>query len=67
MDMLGDEEALCVATGQGYLAVVTDTRMLRLFTTCGSQREVVSIPGPVVTLTAHQLQLAVVFHLGTGT
>lgn len=61
-----EEEALCVAAGQGFVAMVTDTRMLRVFTTCGTQREVISLPGPVVCLTAHQHSLAVVYHCATG-
>lgn len=65
--MPGDEEVLCVTTGLGFIAVVTDTRMLRLFTVCGTQREVISLPGPVVSLAAHRHTLAVVFHSGSGT
>uniref|UniRef100_A0A1B6MKD1 Uncharacterized protein n=1 Tax=Graphocephala atropunctata TaxID=36148 RepID=A0A1B6MKD1_9HEMI len=63
---LDGEEALCVAAGRGYVAVVTDTRLLRVFTTCGTQREVVSLPGPVVCMAAHQHTLGVVFHSGLG-
>ncbi|XP_046676836.1 WD repeat and HMG-box DNA-binding protein 1-like isoform X1 [Homalodisca vitripennis] len=63
---LEGEEALCVAAGQGYVAVVTDTRLLRVFTTWGTQREVISLPGPVVCMAAHQHTLAVVFHSGLG-
>lgn len=61
-----EEEALCVAAGHGFVAMVTDKRMLRVFTTCGTQREVISLPGPVVCLTAHQQTLAVAYHSATG-
>lgn len=61
-----EEEALCVGAGQGFVAMVTDTRMLRIFTTCGTQREVISLPGPAVCLAAHQHSLAVVYHSATG-
>lgn len=61
-----DEEALCVAAGEGFVAVVTDTRQLRVFTACGTQRELISLPGPVVCMATHKQTLAVVFHSSVG-
>ena len=60
------EEALAIAAAQGWVAVATDTRNLRLFTVAGTQREVVSLPGPIVCLSGHKNRLLVVYHSGMG-
>ncbi|XP_064600556.1 WD repeat and HMG-box DNA-binding protein 1-like [Liolophura sinensis] len=57
-------EALCL--GGGWIAVATDQRNVRLLSVGGVQRELFSIPGPVVSLAGHHDQLLVVFHRGTG-
>ncbi|RZF44928.1 hypothetical protein LSTR_LSTR013118 [Laodelphax striatellus] len=61
-----EEEAAAVAVGLGWLAVATDTRLLRLFTVGGNQREVLSLPGPVVCMAGWKSLLAVVFHSSAG-
>ncbi|XP_046990325.1 WD repeat and HMG-box DNA-binding protein 1 isoform X3 [Schistocerca americana] len=66
VEMPAGEEVLAVAAGQGWLAAATDIRNLRLFTSAGTQREVVSLPGPVVCLAGRQKQLMVVCHGGAG-
>ncbi|XP_021932631.1 WD repeat and HMG-box DNA-binding protein 1 isoform X1 [Zootermopsis nevadensis] len=66
VDLPEGEEALAIAAGKGWLAVATDTRNLRLFTVAGTQREVVSLPGPVVCVAGHRNRLLTVFHNGMG-
>lgn len=58
-----DVRALCL--GQGWAAVATSKLMLRLFSIGGVQREVFSLPGPVVCMTGHGEQLLIVYHRGT--
>lgn len=59
------EEIMCVAAGKTFIAIATDTGFLRLFTTMGTQREIIMIPGPAVCLVAHENKLAVVYHSST--
>ncbi|PSN43420.1 WD repeat and HMG-box DNA-binding protein 1 [Blattella germanica] len=66
VDLPEGEEALAVAAGQGWVAVATDTRSLRLFTVAGTQREAASLPGPVVCLAGHKNRLLAVYHDGMG-
>lgn len=66
VDLPEGEEALAVAAGKGWVAVATDTRNLRLFTVAGTQREVVSLPGPVVCVGGYRNRLLTVFHSGIG-
>ncbi|EDV98142.1 GH22947 [Drosophila grimshawi] len=53
-------EAL-VATSQ-LIAVATSNHFLRLFSVMGTQREVLSIPGPVLALAGHEHSLLCVYH-----
>ncbi|XP_061468494.1 WD repeat and HMG-box DNA-binding protein 1 isoform X2 [Rhineura floridana] len=66
VDMLQDEEVEAVCLGQGWAACATSTLLLRLFTVAGVQKEIFSIPGPVVSMAGHGDQLLLVFHRGTG-
>uniref|UniRef100_A0A8C7PQG5 WD repeat and HMG-box DNA-binding protein 1 n=1 Tax=Oncorhynchus mykiss TaxID=8022 RepID=A0A8C7PQG5_ONCMY len=59
-----DVQALCL--GQGWAAAATSALMLRLFSIGGMQRELFSLPGPVVCIAGHGEQLLVVYHRGTG-
>lgn len=52
-----------VATGSSFVAVATDKRFLRVFTIGGVQRDILSLPGPVVCMSGHKEQLMVVFHI----
>ncbi|XP_067007806.2 WD repeat and HMG-box DNA-binding protein 1 isoform X2 [Anabrus simplex] len=66
VDLPEDEEALAVATSDKWLAVATDTRNLRFFSLGGTQREVISLPGPVVCLAPFKDRLIVAYHNGAG-
>ena len=44
----------------------TDKRIVRIFTLGGTQREIFSIPGPVVCMSGHGSHLMVVYHSGRG-
>lgn len=59
-----DVEAICL--GQGWAAAATSALLLRLFTIGGVQKEVFSLPGPVVSLAGYGEQLLIVYHRGTG-
>ncbi|XP_066481491.1 WD repeat and HMG-box DNA-binding protein 1 [Tiliqua scincoides] len=66
VDMLPDEEVEALCLGQSWAACATSTRLLRVFTVGGVQKEIFSLPGPVVSMAGHGEQLLVVFHKGTG-
>lgn len=57
-----DVRALCL--GQGWAAAATSALMLRLFSIGGVQRELFSLPGPVVCMAGHGEQLLIVYHRG---
>ena len=56
-----------ITLGEGWLAVCTDKRIVRIFTLGGIQKEIFSIPGPVVCMSGHESYLMVVYHSGRGT
>ncbi|XP_063231056.1 WD repeat and HMG-box DNA-binding protein 1 isoform X3 [Bacillus rossius redtenbacheri] len=60
------EDVLCVASGSDWVAAATDSRLLRLWTLSGVQREVLALPGPVLCLASHARMLLVACHLGPG-
>ena len=49
-----------------WVAVATDKRNIRIFSIGGVQRDLFSIPGPVVTMSAHTNQLLIIYHRGMG-
>lgn len=57
-----DIEAICL--GLGWAAAATSALLLRLFTIGGVQKEVFSLPGPVVSMAGHGEQLFIVYHRG---
>ncbi|XP_030644829.1 WD repeat and HMG-box DNA-binding protein 1 [Chanos chanos] len=59
-----DIKALCL--GQGWAAVATSGLLIRLFSIGGVQKEIFSLPGPVVCMAGHGEQLLVSYHRGTG-
>ncbi|XP_075213131.1 chromosome transmission fidelity 4 isoform X2 [Lycorma delicatula] len=61
-----DEEAVAVTAGIGWVAVATSMQTLRIFTLAGNQREVLSLPGPVVCLGGYKNILAATFHMSSG-
>uniref|UniRef100_A0A671VQ80 WD repeat and HMG-box DNA-binding protein 1 n=1 Tax=Sparus aurata TaxID=8175 RepID=A0A671VQ80_SPAAU len=66
VDLPNDEDVKALCLGQGWAAVATDALMLRLFSIGGVQREIISLPGPVVCLAGHGEQLLIIYHRGTG-
>uniref|UniRef100_A0A8C5XEU0 WD repeat and HMG-box DNA-binding protein 1 n=1 Tax=Microcebus murinus TaxID=30608 RepID=A0A8C5XEU0_MICMU len=66
IDMPQKEEIEAICLGQGWAAAATSALLLRLFTIGGVQKEVFSLPGPVVSMAGHGEQLFVVYHRGTG-
>uniref|UniRef100_A0A669ES71 WD repeat and HMG-box DNA-binding protein 1 n=1 Tax=Oreochromis niloticus TaxID=8128 RepID=A0A669ES71_ORENI len=66
VDLPKGEDARALCLGQGWAAVATSTLMIRLFSIGGVQRELFSLPGPVVCMAGHGEQLLVVYHRATG-
>ncbi|XP_070763353.1 WD repeat and HMG-box DNA-binding protein 1 [Enoplosus armatus] len=66
VDLPKDEDARALCLGQGWAAVATSALMLRLFSIGGVQREIFSLPGPVVCMVGHGEQLLIVYHRATG-
>lgn len=66
MSLPEEEEVQCLTLGEGWVAVATDARNIRLFSIAGVQKEVFTVPGPVVCLAAHTSQLLIVYHRGMG-
>ncbi len=64
VEMLGKEEVMAVACGLGWVAAATDRRRLRIFTSGGLQKEILSLPGPAVALAGKGSKLLVSVHLG---
>lgn len=64
MQLPDGEDTLAVVASSEWVAVATDTRMLRVFTIAGTQREIISLPGPIVCLAAKNNKLVAVFHTG---
>lgn len=60
------EEILCVTASTNLIAVATDTRFLRVFSIYGTQRAVLSIPGPIVALTSYKNYVLAVYHTTTS-
>eukprot|EP00070_Physeter_catodon_P007538 XP_007116223.2 WD repeat and HMG-box DNA-binding protein 1 isoform X2 [Physeter catodon] len=66
VDMPQNENIETICLGQGWAAAATSALLLRLFTIGGVQKEVFSLPGPVVSVAGHGEQLVIVYHRGTG-
>lgn len=66
IDLPEDEESVCVAAGNNFVALATSRRNLRLFMISGIQREVLALPGPVVAMNALGNHLVVAYHTGVG-
>lgn len=58
-----DIEAICL--GQGWAACATSALLVRVFTVGGVQKEIFSLPGPVVSMAGHGEQLIVIYHRGS--
>ncbi|NXG16290.1 WDHD1 protein, partial [Grallaria varia] len=66
VDMPKDEDIEAICLGQGWAACATSAFLVRVFTVGGVQREIFSLPGPVVSMAGHGEQLMIVYHRGTG-
>uniref|UniRef100_A0A8C4HEI4 WD repeat and HMG-box DNA-binding protein 1 n=1 Tax=Dicentrarchus labrax TaxID=13489 RepID=A0A8C4HEI4_DICLA len=66
VDLPKGEDARALCLGQGWVAVATSTLTLRLFSIGGLQREIFSLPGPVVCMVGHGEQLLIIYHRATG-
>lgn len=60
-----DEDIEAVCLGQGWAACATSALLVRVFTVGGVQKEVFSLPGPVVSMAGHGEQLIVIYHRGS--
>lgn len=56
------EEVLAIGASDKLVAIATDSKNLRIFSVMGTLREVISIPGPVVSVTGFDDKLMVVYH-----
>ncbi|XP_022130304.2 WD repeat and HMG-box DNA-binding protein 1 [Pieris rapae] len=56
------EEIVCVTAASGIVACATNARFLRIFTPMGTQRQVISLAGPVVCLAAVNTTVFAVYH-----
>lgn len=50
-----------VALGDGWVAVATSLKMLRLFSLGGIQQNILCLPGPVVAMAAHKQKLCIAY------
>ncbi|NXH13650.1 WDHD1 protein, partial [Bucco capensis] len=66
VDMPKDEDIEAICLGQGWAACATTALLVRVFTVGGVQKEIFSLPGPVVSMAGHGEQLMVIYHRGTG-
>lgn len=58
------EEIVALTASEKLVAVGTDTRFVRIFSSMGNQREMLCVPGPIVAMSSHQNKLMVVYHSG---
>ncbi|KFV56817.1 WD repeat and HMG-box DNA-binding protein 1, partial [Gavia stellata] len=66
VDMPKDEDVEAICLGQGWAACATSALLVRVFTVGGVQKEIFSLPGPVVSMAGHGEQLMIIYHRGTG-
>ncbi|XP_050753369.1 WD repeat and HMG-box DNA-binding protein 1 [Gymnogyps californianus] len=66
VDMPKDEDIEAICLGQGWAACATSALLVRVFTVGGVQKEIFSLPGPVVSMAGHGDQLMIIYHRGTG-
>lgn len=60
------EGIIGVAAGDAFVAVATDSNFLRFFTTMGTQREVISVPGKIVCISAYGNKIIAAYHTSTS-
>ncbi|XP_013779027.1 WD repeat and HMG-box DNA-binding protein 1-like [Limulus polyphemus] len=66
VEMPEEEEVVGVAVGEKWTAVTTNTRIVRIFTIGGIQREIFCLPGPLVCMTGLGVQLLLIYHQAAG-
>ncbi|XP_015373408.1 PREDICTED: WD repeat and HMG-box DNA-binding protein 1 isoform X2 [Diuraphis noxia] len=64
VDIPDDDDICGLAVTSDWIAVASVSRLLRLFTLGGGQREIISIPGPIVAIQGSRDRLVVVHHCG---
>lgn len=64
VDLPEDEDICGLAVTADWIAVATSMNFLRLFTLGGCQREIISIPGPIVAINGSRNRLVVIHHCG---
>ncbi|NXK02476.1 WDHD1 protein, partial [Herpetotheres cachinnans] len=64
VDMPKDEDIEAICLGQGWAACATSALLVRVFTVGGVQKEIFSLPGPVVSMAGHGEQLMIIYHRG---
>lgn len=60
------EDILAVATAENWVAVATTSNHLRLFDSTGTQKQIISLPGPIVCMSGHERKIFVTCHMGFG-
>ena len=55
-----------MAAGDNFVAVATSRRNLRIFMIGGTQREILALPGPIVTMNGLGNHLVIACHAGIG-
>lgn len=66
IEMPKEEYIEAIACGSGFIAVVTDKRFVRVFTSGGIQTHLLSITGRVVCISAFDQLLMVIYHSSSG-
>ncbi|XP_076332121.1 chromosome transmission fidelity 4 [Tachypleus tridentatus] len=66
IEMPEEEEVVGVAVGEQWTAVTTNTRLVRIFTIGGIQRDIFSLPGPLVCMVGFGVKLLIIYHQGAG-
>ncbi|XP_048577414.1 WD repeat and HMG-box DNA-binding protein 1 isoform X2 [Nematostella vectensis] len=64
VEMPPGEHIEAIAVGSTWAAVATSKLMVRILTITGIQRQVFSLPGPVVAMSGHLNQLVLTYHAG---
>lgn len=66
MEMLQNECIQALAASGDWVAVATDAGHLRIYSHAGTQRQILSPPGQIVSMAGHEQLLFVVCHGGMG-
>ena len=60
------ESIECISISRSHIAVATDERLLRVLSISGTQLQLFTLPGPVVSLAMHDKQILLVYHSAGG-